>query len=198
MSMYKKITVLTALLCTFTSYASDLTPWLELKPSYFFFYTHPMKDIYNKGGFEVQGSASISVWDYVALYGSIGYRKTWGHALNTGEKTVLNMVPVDIGLKPIVTFCERLCYFFAIGPRYFHLHQRNSSPYVDCAINGSGIGLFANTGFNLLFADHVLLGIFGEYSYERKKICPKKPNVFSNGSVQLGGFAFGLSLGYSF
>lgn len=196
--MYKKTALLAPLLCMFTQCASTIAPWLELKPSYFFFYANPMNAVYNNGGFQVQGSASIPVWDYVALYGSVGYRKLWGHALNSGEKTVLNMLPVDIGLKPIFNVCDRLCYFFAIGPRYFHLHQRNSSSYIDCAINGSGIGLFVNTGFNVFLADHFLLGIFGEYSYERKKISPKKPNVFSNGSVQLGGLAFGLSLGYAF
>lgn len=89
-------------------------------------------------------------------------------------------------------------YFFAIGPRVFYVHQHNKSPYVDGTINGIGIGLFVNTGFNILLADHFLLGMFGEYSYEKKKICPRKHNVYSNKSVQIGGFAFGINLGYAF
>jgi hypothetical protein len=195
--MYKKIALLSALLFTLPQNVFAL-PWLEIKPSYFLFTASPMKDIYNKGGFEIQGSASIFLHDYFDLYGSIGYRRASGHALNTCEKTSLTVIPVDIGLKPIFKFCERFFYFFAIGPRYFHFHQRNNSPYVDCKINGNGVGLFVNTGFDVLLADRLLLGIFGEYSYEKKKICPKMANVFSNGGVQLGGFAFGVSLGYSF
>jgi len=213
--MYKKIVLLSALLYASPQYAFNFKPrvvetkpkpqhafncrpWLEIKPSYFFFATSPMRQIYNHGGFEVQGSVSVPVCKYLDLYGSVGYRKTRGHALNTCEKTSLNVIAVDIGLKPIFKFCERFYYFFAIGPRYFHFHQHNDSPYVDCKINGNGIGLFVNTGFDVLLADHFLLGIFGEYSYEKKKICPKKPNVFSNGGVQIGGFAFGVSLGYAF
>lgn len=196
--MYKKIALLSALLCTLTQYAFDVIPWLEIKPSYYLFSTSPMNDIYNDGGFEIQGSASVPFCNYLDLYGSIGYRKAWGHALSTCEKTSLNVIPIDIGLKPIFNFCERFYYFFAIGPRYFHFHQRNNSPYVDCKIKGNGIGLFVNSGCNVLLADCLLLGIFGEYSYEKKAICPKRPNVFSNGSVQMGGFAFGLSLGYAF
>lgn len=90
----------------------------------------------------------------------------------------------------MILYCDHL--------RFFYLHQHNNSPYVDRTINNVGIGLFVNTGFNVRLADCILLGIFGEYSYEKKAICPKRPNVFSNGSVQIGGFAFGISLGYAF
>lgn len=196
--MYKKITLLTALLCTLTHHASDISPWVEIKPSYFVFSSSPMDDIYDDGGFEIQGSVSVPVCNYLDFYASIGYRKAWGHALNTCEKTSLAVIPVDIGLKPIFNFCERFYYFFAFGPRYFHVHQHNDSSYVDCSVNGDGIGFFVNTGLNVLLKDCVLLGIFGEYSYEKKKICPKMPNVFSNGKVQIGGFAIGASLGYAF
>ncbi|MFA6066747.1 MAG: hypothetical protein WC707_06215 [Candidatus Babeliaceae bacterium] len=196
--MNKKIALLSALLCALAQCAQDVTPWLEIKPSYFFFSASPMKNIYDDGGFEIQGSISVPFRYYLDLYGSIGYRKAWGHALNTCQKTSLTVVPIDIGLKPVFNFCERFYYFFAIGPRFFYFHQHNNSSYVDRIINRGGIGLFVNTGCNVLLADCLLLGIFGEYSYEKKKIYPNKPNVFSNGNVQLGGFAFGISLGYAF
>lgn len=196
--MYKKIGLLCTLLSTSGNYALDITPWLELKPSYFFFTSCPLSKIYDKGGFEVQGSTSVPLCTYVDFYGSIGYREAWGRALNTCEKTRLTVLPIDIGLKPVFNVCERFYYFFAIGPRFFYFHQHNSSPYVDCRIKGGGVGLFANTGFNVLLADCVLLGMFGEYSYEKKSICPKRPNVYSNGNVQMGGCAFGVSLGYAF
>lgn len=196
--MYKKIILLAALLCTTMHYASNTAPWLEIKPSYFFFATSPMNDVYDSGGFEIQGSASIPVCNFLDVYGSIGYCKAWGHALSTCTKTSISVIPVDIGLKPIFNFCERFYYFFAFGPRFFHFHQHNDSPYVDCIIKGGGVGLFVNTGFNVQLAESCLLGIFGEYSYEKKTICPCKPNVFSNGGVQIGGFAFGISFGYAF
>ena len=198
MSMYKKIILLSALLCTVAQHAADVTPWLEIKSSYFLFSVSPMKNIYNKGGFEIQGSASVPFCNQLDFYGSVGYRKAWGHALNTCQKTSLTVIPVDIGLKPIFNLCERFFYLFAIGPRFFYFHQRNNSPYIDCKINGGGIGLFVNTGLNVQLSDSFLLGVFGEYSYEKKKVCPNRPNVYTNGSVQLGGFACGVSLGYAF
>ena len=198
MSMYKKIVFFSVLLCAVLQYASAVTPWLEIKPSYFIFSTSQMNDIYDDNGFEIQGSLSVPVCDYFDLYGSFGYRQAEGHALNSCAKTTLTVIPVDIGVKPIFNFCERFYYFFAIGPRYFYFHQHNRSPYVDCMIDGSGIGLFVNTGFTILLAEHLLIGIFAEYSYEKKAICPTMPNVLSGGSVQGGGFACGVSVGYAF
>lgn len=104
MSMYKKIALFSALFCTLIQYASDSTPSFEIKPSYFFFSASPMNEIYNHGGFEIQGSASVPVYKHLNLYGSIGYRRTQGHALNTCEKTNLTVVPVDIGFKTDIQF----------------------------------------------------------------------------------------------
>jgi len=196
--MCKKITLLLVLFCTLTQYASHGGPWLEIKPSYFLFSSFPMNKIYNHGGFEVQGCVSVPVCKHLDFYGSIGYRQASGHALGICEKTNIKMIPVDIGLKPVFNFCERYYYFFAVGPRYLHFKQHNKSAYVDCSIDGGCFGFFVNTGFNVELKDCLLLGIFGEYSYEKTAICSRKPNVYSNGHVQLGGFAFGLSLGYAF
>lgn len=197
--MSKKIILMLCLLfCAFTQQAKSLTPWLEIKPSYFCFTADTMHDIYHKGGFEIQGSASCPVHKYFNLYSSIGYRKAHGYALNTGEKTTLTVVPFDLGLKPIFNFNERFNCFLAIGPRFFYFHQENQSPYVDPSIKGGGVGLFVNTGFNALCKSHFLVGFFSEYSYEKKTICPTKQNVYSAGSTQVGGFAVGASFGYAF
>src|SRR5579862_6132079 len=140
--MYKNIVLFSALLCTLTHSTFDIKPWLEIKPSYFFFSASPMKDIYDNGCFEIQGTVSMFFHKYFDLYGSIGYRKAWGHALSTCSKTTLRVIPVDIGLKPIFNFYERFYYFFTVGPRYFSFHQHNYSPYVNCKVKGSGIGFF--------------------------------------------------------
>lgn len=196
--MYKKFFFFFLLFCSIKEYALELRPWLEIKPSYFFFPQCPMNDIYKKGGFQIQASGSIPFRNYFDFYASLGYRRVAGHALDTCEKTNLSVVLLDFGIKPIFNFCEKFYYFFAAGPRLFVFHQNNDSAYVNSSLNASGVGLFANTGFNVLLKDSFLLGIFGEYSYEKKKICPSIQNVYSSGSTQLGGLAFGLSFGYAF
>ena len=187
-----------SLFCITAVHALDYKPWIEIKPSYFFFYQSPMNKIYDKGGFQVQSSLSVPIMKHCDLYGSAGYRQVWGHALNTCEKTSLAVIPVDLGLKPKFKISPRCYYYFAVGPRFFFFEQNNRSPYVEKTIKNNGIGVFANTGFNALFKKHFLFGIFGEYSYEQKFICPTIPNVYSTGNTQLGGLAFGISFGYAF
>ncbi len=109
---------------------------------------------------------------YLDVYGSIGFRHAHGKSLGSGQKTDLLVVPIDIGLKPLWKVYDDLYYYFALGPRYFYVKQHNKSPYVDCHVQGSSVGLFLNTGFNVLVVDHLLLGIFGEYAYEKKKKLP--------------------------
>lgn len=196
--MYKKVIFCSLLASVLSHCASDLTTWLEVKPGYFFFSSSPLKNIYKKGGFSLQASASIPMCHYLDLYTSVGYRRTTGKSLGAGEKTQLSVVPIDIGLKPIVNVYKYLYYFFACGPRYFYINQHNKSSYVDCRVHGSGLGLFVNTGFTVLLVDHLLLGLFGEYAYEKKKNCPKAFRTYSNGRIQTSGAVFGISLGYAF
>ncbi|MGZ6250841.1 MAG: hypothetical protein ACXWL2_02330 [Candidatus Chromulinivorax sp.] len=196
--MYKKIALLLVLFCSLPEYAFDLAPWLQVKPSYFFCVSSPMNDIYNHGGFQIQTSSSIPFSDYVDLYASFGYRQLSGHALNSLEETTLSVLPFDIGLKPVINFGEHYNYFFAIGPRFFYFTQVNNSSYVNHQVNRAGLGFFINTGLNTEFENGVLLGIFGEYSYENKFVSLSTRNVLSNSSIQLGGLAFGLSFGYAF
>lgn len=198
MNIYKRIVLLSTLFCHVTQYATNVAPWLEIKPSYFFFAQPPMSKIYNHGCFEIQGSVSVLFGKYLGFYGSVGYKRAMGHALKSYEKTVLSIVPVDIGLKLILNSKRCCSYFFAVGPRYFGYTQHNSSLYVYPIINGGGLGMFANTGFNVMLADCFSLGLFGEYSYENTVVSTGKNNVGSGGSVQLGGFAFGASFGYKF
>lgn len=168
MNMYKKIIVLCGLFSAITVGASDLTSWLEIKPSYFLFSTPVMSEIYDDGGFQVQGSASIPLCKYLDFYSSFGYRQAWGHALNSEEKTSLTVIPVDIGVKAVGNFSDKYYYFLAMGPRYFSFIQHNDSLYVNPIINGAGIGLFVNTGLNIELSKSFLLGIFAEYSYGKK------------------------------
>lgn len=195
--MYKKIILFTILFCIFKHCLSQVTPWIEVKPSYFFFLENPMKQIYTDGAFQIQGSASVPMSNYLDMYGSIGYRNASGHALSTGEKTNLKVIPFDIGVKPILRLGKRFYSFFTIGPRFFSFIQHNKSPYVDRKIHDTGVGFFVNTGINIQLKQ-ILFGIFGEYSYEKKTVFSNIKNVFSNGNTQIGGFAFGISIGYAF
>jgi outer membrane protein W len=177
-------------------------PLLEGKAGYFFFSNCTMRKIYNNGGLDVQLCASYPFWhptDKWALnaYGSVEYFHRSGNSINGDQKTSLWAVPVNLGLKPVYAINEKVLYYFAAGPRYFHVHQHNNSSYVSKNKSKNGLGFFANTGFNYILSDHFLIDIFGEYSYGKLHFHSGKSDVYTS-NTQIGGFTFGGGFGYKF
>lgn len=172
-------------------------PILETKASYFFFASSNMRKVYRDGGFQVQLSSSYPIWRGLQVYGSAGFSEAWGRSLSLRQSTSLWQLSVDLGLKPILTIASFAQYYFAVGPRYFYMHQRNSSSYVNPTVTKSRAGLFVNTGFNFFPMPHLVIDIFGEYAYEPVHFSPSRSNVYGKGT-QLSLFSFGAGIGYAF
>ena len=175
---------------------------VEFKTGYFFFLDSTMRKIYDKGGLDLQLSASYPLWNLAKrwslnAYGAVEYFHRSGKSINGNQKTELWSVPVNIGLKPVYLINENLQYYLAAGPRYFYVHQHNSSYYVPKNSSRNGLGLFVNTGFNYVPCDHFVVDLFGEYSYARVHFHTGDSRVYTS-SIQMGGFTFGGGLGYSF
>ncbi len=152
--------------------AKKRLPILEIKGGYFLFYDSTMRKIYRKGGEDVQLSLSCPIQRYLQIYGSVAYLERHGRSLTIGEKTRIWEIPLSLGLKPIIPICSKMQYYFTIGPRYFFLHQHNNASYVNKTIEKSGFGLFANTGFHILPCSHLLVDVFGEFSYKKMHVHP--------------------------
>lgn len=195
--MIKKVCFL-LILCVMPPLHTEMcSAWLEIKPGYFFFTDHTLRDIYH-GGFEIQGSGTYPLCEMLALYGSLGYLHVDGRSLNECQKTSISQIPFDLGLRGIVNVCECAKGYLSIGPRFFHFHQHNDSQYVNRNISRNGVGFFINSGCNFMRNDCFLLGVFGEYAFEQKSFCSSLPNVYGTQDLQVGGFTFGGSLGFVF
>lgn len=178
-------------------YFSLAPPTLEVKAGYFFFASSEMRDIYSRGGVDVQLSGAYPVWKGLQIYASIEWLQKSGYSLSSHKKTSIWQIPVNVGLKPVITICRWAAWYFALGPRYFYIHQHNHSSYIPKNKGKSGLGFFVNTGFDFTLWNHLLIDIFGEYSYERIHFHTSQTNVYTK-RVQVGGFTFGGGLGYSF
>lgn len=177
-------------------------PIVEAKGGYFFFSDEKMRKIYDSGGLDLQLATSYPFYFWknrvsFEIYASVEYLERSGRSLNYHQKTTIWEIPVNLGLKPLFVLSRWIHYYFALGPRYFYVHQHNRSLYVDKIQTKNGIGLFVNTGFNFILREHFLIDIFGEYSYSSIHCHPSKTNVYGQ-SIQLGGFTFGGGLGYVF
>lgn len=176
-------------------------PTLEVKGGYFFFASSKMRQVYD-GGWDLQLSSSIPFWKPLTrfnlnAYGSIEFLRCSGISTVEHYKTYVWELPINIGLKPVFLLCQQIQYYFALGPRYFFIHQHNSSPYVDKNKSRNGVGLFVNTGFNIIPYKHLLIDVFGEYSYAKTHFHSSASNVYTR-DIQVGGFTFGGGIGYFF
>lgn len=180
-----------------TSCESKYKPMVEFKAGYFFFSSSKLRKIYESGGFDLQLSGSYPVWKWLQVYASAEYLQLDGKLSNNSEKTQLWEVPLSLGLQPDIIICPKIHYYFTLGPRYIFVHQHNHSPYLDTIVAHSGLGGFINTGFHFYPIKHLLIDVFGEYSYKRMSFHAHKTNVEGQ-TVQVGGFAFGAGLGYAF
>jgi len=169
-------------------------PLLEVKMGYFFFSNSKMRDVYDRGGLDIQMCASYPLWNLTSRwilngYGALEYFHQLGNSINGDQKTSLWSVPVNIGLKPVYAINANTHYYFATGPRYFYLHQHNDSSYVYKNKSRNGLGFFVNTGFNYALCGHLVLDIFGEYSYGKMHFHGENTLVYTR-NIQIGGFTF--------
>lgn len=189
-------------LLAISSTLSATQPLLEIKTGYFFFSDSKMRKVYDKGGLDVQLSASYpllslnSGW-ILSGYGALEYFHRSGKSINGDQKTSLWSIPINLGIKPVYAISSDMHYYFAIGPRYFYIHQHNDSPYLYRSKSKNGLGLFVNTGFNYLLEDNVVIDLFGEYSYAKMRFHGRESNVYTR-RTQVGGFTLGGALGYAF
>ena len=177
-------------------------PLLEVKTGYFFFYNSKMRKIYDRGGLDIQLCASYPLWKLTSrwalnAYGGVEYFHRSGKSINEHEKTSLWSVPINIGLKSGYAINANIQYYLAIGPRYFYIHQHNSSSYVYKNKSRNGLGFFVNTGFNYLLSDHFVIDIFGQYSYAKTHFHDGGSSIYTR-NMQIGGFTFGAGVGYKF
>lgn len=175
---------------------------VEFKAGYFFFSDSKMRKVYNKDGLDLQLSASYLLCNLdcrwaLNAYGAVEYFQRSGHSINGDEHTSLWAIPVNIGIKPVYTISMNMQYYFAVGPRYFYVHQHNDSPFIYTNRSKNGLGFFVNTGINYTIDDNFFIDLFGEYSYMKTHFHSGDPTVFTR-HIQIGGFTVGAGLGYQF
>lgn len=174
-----------------------LDRWLEIKSGYFRFSNDTLHSMY-KGGYTIQGSLSYPVHNALAIYGSLGCMHTKGTSLQGEQITSILKVPFDVGLQVRAQMSQRLQSYVSFGPRYFYFRQHNTSTYVPNEIDKKGLGFFINAGCHFIKNERWIMGIFGEYGFERKSFIATATNLYGMQNVQIGGFTFGASIGLVF
>lgn len=176
---------------------ADASSTSEIKMGYFIFSDAKLRDIYDRGGFDLQISSSYTVWEWLQIYGSVEYMQRRGRCRDSHQRTKIWETPLSLGLKSMITITQKVAYYFASGPRYFFVFQHNHSKYIDEKVFQSGLGGFANTGLNLFPLPHFVVDIFAEYSYGVLHFHPSGSYSYGR-RIQVGGFCFGAWIGYAY
>lgn len=172
-------------------------PQVELKLGYFYFGDSTLRKIYHQDALDTQISASGSVWKWLRLYGAVNYISREGKSIGGHNRTEIMFLPVSLGLQAMINVSQDVKYYATVGPRLFYIHQENHFRGVDHSVNGTTLGGFANTGFQVLFGDNFFIDLFGEYSWARTRFSTHKHNVYTH-TRQVGGITVGGGLGYQF
>lgn len=169
--------------------------FVEAKFGYFNFNDSTMKQIYNKGGVDLQLAGSHCIYPSLHVYAAGGYQKKNGKSLEGEEKTSLYLFPLSLGLQPVFSLTSQIDYYVTLGPRYIFARAHPDSSYVPRVIHAQGIGGFTNMGFLFELEEHVRLDVFVEYDYTKLHFSSNMSGVQSQ-RVQVGGLTFGIGLGY--
>ena len=176
--------------------SKEVPPMIEVKGGYFFFSSRTMRKIYDEGGADVQISGSYPLWKWLQIYGSVEWLERHGRTLGAHEKVSIWEIPLSLGLKPVIVITPKMHYYFTLGPRYFFVHVHASS-HLGNNTNQNGLGGFVNTGLNFFPIPHLVVDVFGEFSYKRMRFTSAKHHVHGQ-KAQVGGFLLGVGLGYAF
>jgi hypothetical protein len=213
--MKKYIALLASLLITTCICAHEHGWTCMVKQGYFVPQEKALRDMFSccgsKGGYFIEGAARYNVWDYLYLELNASYFGKKGRALVTtltgtddcnttctcGECIKFKLPTIGLGLKYFYYFRDYASFFVGGGIKGFFARITQDSLCAPCRDNANTAGGFIHAG--LLFDVYKGLNIelFADYLGARLK-CPCTDANTIAYKLNVGGFAGGLGIGYSF
>ncbi len=183
--MKKAIFVIIAITVLMGLSASATDFLYEFKAHYFNPTEQRSKDIYG-GGWAFGGEFDIGVWESLYVYLSGSYYSRTGELTYTREETKLKIIPLAVGAKYHFNISGGLNFYAGAGLTYNIFKEIN--PIGEA--NKNGIGFVIHSGLLAYVFEGLFLDGYVNYSY-----CKMKP---ANVDLNIGGFEFGLGIGYRF
>jgi outer membrane protein W len=170
---------------------------VEGKAAYFLPQNNKFQKIYTGGG--LYGiEASYEAWCRTHVWASVDSFTRKGSSLGCHSPTRISMVPIGLGLKYFLCLPNLPAELYVgagVTGTYVHMHDK--SPYVISKISKWGVGGIAKVG-TLVHFDCLFLDLFVNYSYCPIDFHHNRDGAVSRNSMNFGGWAFGLGIGYRF
>ncbi len=162
---------------------------VEVRSAYFLPSNNLERELYKGARFDAEVQVNKSFCNGWELWGNFTYFQKTGHsALN--NKTTLTLYPLSLGVRYVfpITFCMNAYLGAGINGTWIHLH--NVDPFLQPErFSRFKVGVTGKSGLIYNITECIYLDAFIDYLYI--------PANFVNAD-NVGGFNFGLGLGYRF
>lgn len=170
---------------------------LEFKTAYFLPTDCRVKKIYGNGGALYGPEVTFKLCKERNWYGfaSVDYLSKKGNSIGSCSKTIMEIVPLAIGLKYFVPLCW-VDLYAGLGFQSLHLTTKNFSPFVQRCTSQWGYGGIAKLGAYYDLPCNWFLDFFIDYSFVkvgRGKCCKTVPI-----KAKIDSALFGAGFGYRF
>ena len=210
----KKILLFASFFFIFTNYAHEHGVMLALKQGFFIPQEKTLRTMFDccgsKGGYFVEGALRYNVWDclYLELNGSYFGRKGRSVISTTdnssdsccnecGERISFKMPTIGFGIKYFYWFHDCISFYAGGGIKGFFVNIKNDSDYVPRCDKQNTVGGFIHTGLLFDVYKGLFIELFADYLGAKLK-CPRSNADLIGYKLNVGGFAGGLGIGYSF
>ena len=162
--------------------AGEIT--IGLRGNYFSPSEKAFQDIYG-GGMRFEGELTFSIWKNLQLWIGGNYFSQNGELTFTKEETSLQIIPIGGGIK-YRYLAGKIGIYGGVGLNYYLYKESN----ILGEVREGGLGFVGKIGVTVTVIKGLFLDLFGEYSY-----CKMTPDDFT---INIGGMAAGIGLGYKF
>ncbi len=176
---------------------------LEFKGAYFHGTGDRFKHIY-KGSALFGPELTVQLSDCYNLYGffSVDYLSKKGHSIGLNTPTRVTLLPIGVGLKYFMSFCnwERTDFYVGLGFQPVRVHTHDESAFVIPKLTKWALGGIAKVGAYIDISSCFVLDVFIAYSFahvrNRETEAPTGPVIPLKANVS--GVIAGVGLGYRF
>ncbi len=187
------------LLITFSASPLFADVKIEGGASYFSPQSETLREIYG-GGVNYHFTVSQEVYKNLDLWAGANYFDKNGHSLRSHQRTNINIIPVNLGLKYLfpVQFKNVKVDFYLNGAfKYYFLYIHDNASFVKKHSSKNGFGVVFGGGSYVYLTKHLFLNFLIDYSFKEFHDFHHERNTESH-SIDISGWDFGGGIGLKF
>ncbi len=173
--------------------------WIEPKGGYFYPTSDRLRDFYSPGGgfvgAEITGELTGRWYGFL---GSSWFSKS-GHSDGLGNKTTINLVPIQAGFKYLQPCSDKVDAYFGLGFQTDYVHFHDHSSFVVQKSTNWGYGAVGKFGFLWTHCNGFFLDLFAEYAWIAKvHFSGTLDGAIERVPVDVSAISSGIGIGYRF